>query len=86
MFAPAFHPLPAAVPHLCCLPLLSTHPPAELVPGDIVEVGVGGKVPADTRVIELLSTTLRIDQVGGWLWEGAVWVAGCLAGCLWEKL
>lgn len=37
-------------------------PAAELVPGDVVEVAVGGKVPADTRVVELLSTTLRIDQ------------------------
>jgi magnesium-transporting ATPase (P-type) len=36
---------------------------AELVPGDLVEVGVGGKVPADTRVVQLLSSTLRIDQV-----------------------
>lgn len=35
---------------------------AELVPGDLVEVGVGGKVPADTRVAQLLSSTLRIDQ------------------------
>ncbi|KAL4420461.1 hypothetical protein ABPG75_010117 [Micractinium tetrahymenae] len=40
-------------------------PAAELVPGDFVEVGVGGKVPADTRVVELLSTTLRIDQARG---------------------
>lgn len=30
----------------------------------MVEVGVGGKVPADTRVTQLLSSTLRIDQVG----------------------
>ncbi|PRW20976.1 calcium-transporting ATPase endoplasmic reticulum-type isoform A [Chlorella sorokiniana] len=37
-------------------------PAADLVPGDLVEVGVGGKVPADVRVTQLLSTTLRIDQ------------------------
>eukprot|EP00887_Chlorella_sp_A99_P004497 scaffold34.g4497.t1 len=37
-------------------------PAAELVPGDVLEVGVGGKVPADVRVAELLSSTLRIDQ------------------------
>ncbi|PSC71819.1 calcium-transporting ATPase endoplasmic reticulum-type [Micractinium conductrix] len=37
-------------------------PATELVPGDVVEVGVGGKVPADVRVTELMSTTLRIDQ------------------------
>jgi hypothetical protein len=33
------------------------------VPGDLIEVGVGGKVPADARVWQLLSSTLRIDQV-----------------------
>ena len=33
-----------------------------LVPGDIVEVAVGNRVPADMRVLELLSTTLRADQ------------------------
>ena len=38
-------------------------------------------MPADTRVIELLSTTLRIDQVGGWPvgWP-AGWVAGWVSG------
>eukprot|EP00884_Botryococcus_braunii_P019514 jgi/Botrbrau1/6246/Bobra.0129s0001.2 len=41
---------------------LSVLPASELVPGDIVEVSVGGKVPADLRVIELLSSTLRADQ------------------------
>ena len=56
--------------HFCLipapLPLLSTPTRfTDLVPGDLVEVGVGGKVPADTRVAQLLSTTLRIDQVGG---------------------
>ena len=34
----------------------------ELVPGDIIEVKVGDRVPADARVIELKTTSLRIDQ------------------------
>ncbi|GJP59063.1 hypothetical protein CLOP_g7142 [Closterium sp. NIES-67] len=41
---------------------LAIIPAAELVPGDIVEVAVGGKVPADLRVLSLLSTQLRADQ------------------------
>ena len=34
----------------------------ELVPGDVIEVKVGDRVPADTRVSELRTTSLRIDQ------------------------
>merc|ERR1712073_22464 len=34
----------------------------EIVPGDICEISVGDKIPADIRIIQILSTTLRIDQ------------------------
>jgi Ca2+-transporting ATPase len=34
----------------------------DIVPGDIVEVRVGDKVPADVRVCKLKTTTLRIEQ------------------------
>uniref|UniRef100_A0A6N2KQ92 P-type Ca(2+) transporter n=1 Tax=Salix viminalis TaxID=40686 RepID=A0A6N2KQ92_SALVM len=40
----------------------SSLPARELVPGDIVELRVGDKVPADMRVLHLISSTLRVEQ------------------------
>mmetsp|Transcript_6568 Transcript_6568/g.17614 ORF Transcript_6568/g.17614 Transcript_6568/m.17614 type:complete len:1038 (+) Transcript_6568:39-3152(+) len=37
-------------------------PSADIVPGDIVELAVGNKVPADTRVSHIYTTSLKIDQ------------------------
>jgi len=37
-------------------------PAREIVPGDIIEVSVGDKIPADIRLLEIKSTTLRVDQ------------------------
>ena len=32
------------------------------MPGDVVEIAVGDKIPADVRITSIFSTTLRIDQ------------------------
>ncbi|XP_047943537.1 calcium-transporting ATPase 4, endoplasmic reticulum-type-like [Salvia hispanica] len=41
---------------------IASLPAKELVPGDIVELRVGDKVPADMRVLSLISSTLRVEQ------------------------
>ena len=38
-------------------------PARELVPGDIVELSVGDKIPADCRLAELKTTTVRVEQM-----------------------
>ncbi|KAF9373237.1 hypothetical protein CPB97_000710 [Podila verticillata] len=35
---------------------------SDIVPGDIIEVAVGDKIPADCRILEITSSTFRIDQ------------------------
>ncbi|KAI7742267.1 hypothetical protein M8C21_002455 [Ambrosia artemisiifolia] len=42
--------------------LIPDLPARELVPGDIVELRVGDKVPADMRVAVLKTSTLRVEQ------------------------
>uniref|UniRef100_A0A0C9RNI8 P-type Ca(2+) transporter n=1 Tax=Wollemia nobilis TaxID=56998 RepID=A0A0C9RNI8_9CONI len=37
-------------------------PARELVPGDIVELRVGDKAPADMRILHLISSTVRVEQ------------------------
>ena len=37
-------------------------PSSELVPGDVVDVRVGDKVPADVRIIKLKTTTIKTDE------------------------
>ncbi|GAA0165282.1 primary active transporter [Lithospermum erythrorhizon] len=40
----------------------SNLPAKELVPGDIVELRVGDKVPADMRILNMISSTVRVEQ------------------------
>ncbi|KAG9129598.1 hypothetical protein Leryth_014447 [Lithospermum erythrorhizon] len=40
----------------------SNLPAKELVPGDIVELRVGDKVPADMRILSMISSTVRVEQ------------------------
>ncbi|GIL89579.1 hypothetical protein Vretimale_1863 [Volvox reticuliferus] len=42
--------------------VLQLVPSGDLVPGDVVEVAVGAKVPADVRLTALLGSVLRVDQ------------------------
>ena len=35
---------------------------SELVPGDIISVSVGNKIPADCRLLSVSSSSFRIDQ------------------------
>lgn len=35
---------------------------AELVPGDIISIAVGDKIPADCRILSVSSSSFRVDQ------------------------
>ena len=37
-------------------------PASHLVPGDIIQIQVGDKVPADCRILQLKTTTLRVEE------------------------
>jgi Ca2+-transporting ATPase len=41
---------------------ISDLPARELVPGDVVELNVGDRVPADMRLVTLKTATLRAEQ------------------------
>ena len=45
-----------------CRVQVSGLPARELVPGDVVELHVGDRVPADVRVTKLKTATLRAEQ------------------------
>ncbi|URD91936.1 Cation transporting ATPase, C-terminus [Musa troglodytarum] len=42
--------------------LIPNLPAKDLLPGDIVELKVGDKVPADMRILYLISSTVRVEQ------------------------
>lgn len=42
--------------------LISDLPAIELVPGDLVEIAAGDRIPADMRIITLKTATLRAEQ------------------------
>ncbi|CAD5182457.1 unnamed protein product [Musa acuminata subsp. malaccensis] len=42
--------------------LIPNLPAKDLLPGDIVELKVGDKVPADVRILYLISSTVRVEQ------------------------
>lgn len=37
-------------------------PASQLVPGDIIQIQIGDKVPADCRLLQLKTTTLRVEE------------------------
>ena len=52
----------AEVATVCRGGSLTVCPAAELVPGDIVELAVGDRIPADIRLSGIVGSTFRVDQ------------------------
>jgi P-type Ca2+ transporter type 2C len=42
--------------------VLSDYPAANLVPGDVLQIKVGDKIPADARLLSIQSSTVAVDQ------------------------
>ena len=51
--------------HACCIrdgKMNNNLPASQLVPGDIIQIHIGDKVPADCRLLKLNTTTLRVEE------------------------
>jgi P-type Ca2+ transporter type 2C len=57
--------------------LISDLPARDLVPGDIVQLSVGDKVPADCRIVHINTATLRAEQAS---LTGALPRSACILG------
>ena len=62
MHAAAYAHATPAMRHATSAVQISDLPSREVVPGDVVEMHVGDRVPADTRIIRLKTATLRAEQ------------------------
>ena len=62
MHAAAYKYAIPAMRHATSVMQISDLPSREVVPGDVVEMHVGDRVPADTRIIRLKTATLRAEQ------------------------
>eukprot|EP00889_Picochlorum_renovo_P002162 jgi/Picre1/29192/NNA_004585.t1 len=51
--------------------MVAGYPAAKLVPGDVIEICAGDRVPADCRLVEMKTAILRAEQAAltGSLWQ-----------------